>query len=264
MNSLDEKICQQLCAYMDGELPESEMRFLQRRLEHDAELRAKWERMQMAADCLKGHPLRPMAGNLCERIDAGIRRDQAPAKRQRSPMGWAVAASVAALAMVLTPALLHHGSRPSASVAVNAALPVNPVASPGSADLVAMPAAASATAASPPVLVSSVPPAATGAAAILASTDRQGAAQRSPMPLSAQSPSDFPLIENGDKKGWPRSGLPGMADDPALEAYLVRHNQMVADDGLGGFVPYVDVVANNPSTFGDNGDSDSSDETGGQ
>ncbi len=253
MNSLDEKICQQLCAYMDGELPESEMRFLQRRLEHDTELRAKWERMQLASDCLKGHPLRPMPADLCERIDAELRRDQAPAKRHRSPMGWAVAASIAALAMVLTPALLHHGSRPSADVAVNSALPVNSVASPGSADLVAVPVTAPDTGATQPMLVSSVPRAVSGAS-ILANADRQGTVRRSPMPLSSQSPSDFPLVENGDKKSWPRSGLPGVADDPALEAYLVRHNQMVADDGLGGFVPYVDVVANNPSTFGDSSD----------
>jgi hypothetical protein len=27
-----------------------------------------------------------------------------------------------------------------------------------------------------------------------------------------------------------------------MEAYLVRHNEMVSDGGLGGFVPYVDVV----------------------
>lgn len=250
MNSLDEKICQQLCAYLDGELPESEVRFLQRRLEHDAELRAKWARMQLASDCLKGHPLRPMASNLCERVGAEIRRDAAPAKRYRSPLGWALAASVAALAMVLTPALLHHGSRPVVDVAVNSALPVNPVASPGSADLVAVPATAPDARTSPPMLVST-PPAEPGTS-ILAGVDRQSLAQRSPMPLSAQSPSDFPLVENGDnKKSWPRSGLPGISDDPALEAYLVRHNQMVANDGLGGFVPYVDVVANNPSPFGD-------------
>jgi hypothetical protein len=43
-------------------------------------------------------------------------------------------------------------------------------------------------------------------------------------------------------KTWPRSTLAG-ADAPALEAYLVRHNQMMANDGLSGFVPYVDVVA---------------------
>jgi hypothetical protein len=34
------------------------------------------------------------------------------------------------------------------------------------------------------------------------------------------------------------------SSDPAIEAYLVRHNQMIAADGLGGFVPYVDVVSN--------------------
>ena len=39
--------------------------------------------------------------------------------------------------------------------------------------------------------------------------------------------------------------------DPSLEAYLVRHNQMLANDGLGGFVPYVDVVARDPASAQD-------------
>jgi hypothetical protein len=29
---------------------------------------------------------------------------------------------------------------------------------------------------------------------------------------------------------------------------LVRHNQMIANDGLSGFVPYVDVVATDPAS----------------
>ena len=28
-----------------------------------------------------------------------------------------------------------------------------------------------------------------------------------------------------------------------MEAYLVGHNTLMAEDGLGGFMPYVDVVA---------------------
>jgi hypothetical protein len=70
------------------------------------------------------------------------------------------------------------------------------------------------------------------------------------MPLQGQSPTDFPLVAAGDKRAWPKSELPGGGSDPALEAYLVRHNQMLADDGLGGFVPYVDVVANDRSGAG--------------
>jgi hypothetical protein len=68
----------------------------------------------------------------------------------------------------------------------------------------------------------------------------------SPLPLHAQSPADFPLLDTGEKS-WPKSGLPAVGNDPQLEAYLVRHNQMLAGDGLGGFVPYVDVVARDPA-----------------
>ena len=33
----------------------------------------------------------------------------------------------------------------------------------------------------------------------------------------------------------------------------MRHNQMLANDGLGGFVPYVDVVARDPAFTQDGG-----------
>jgi hypothetical protein len=56
------------------------------------------------------------------------------------------------------------------------------------------------------------------------------------------SPETFPLNVSSEKKAWPRSPV-NANSDPALEAYLVRHNQMMAQDGMGGFVPYVDVVA---------------------
>jgi hypothetical protein len=70
----------------------------------------------------------------------------------------------------------------------------------------------------------------------------------SPMPLSTQSPADFPLADTGNTRQWPRSQLVAAGKAPALEAYLVRHNQMMAGDGLGGFVPYVDVVAGGAAT----------------
>ena len=53
---------------------------------------------------------------------------------------------------------------------------------------------------------------------------------------------DFPLADAGTRKPWPRSPL--VPDERTMEAYLVRHNALMAEDGLGGFMPYVDVVAN--------------------
>ena len=74
---------------------------------------------------------------------------------------------------------------------------------------------------------------------------------------ATQSPADFPLTESGASRTWPRAELPGAANDPSIEAYLVRHNQMLANDGLGGFVPYVDVVSNAPSPATDSTGDDS-------
>ncbi|HEY0310392.1 MAG TPA: sigma-E factor negative regulatory protein, partial [Luteimonas sp.] len=44
----------QLSALFDGELGIDEARFLQRRLEHDRVLAARWSRWQLAGDVLRG------------------------------------------------------------------------------------------------------------------------------------------------------------------------------------------------------------------
>ena len=49
------------------------------------------------------------------------------------------------------------------------------------------------------------------------------------------------MVERNEPGRDPNCSEP--QSDPAIEAYLVRHNQMLANDGMGGFVPYVDVVA---------------------
>jgi hypothetical protein len=115
------------------------------------------------------------------------------------------------------------------------------VPSPGSADLVALRVPASTPAPAAPVAAPSDPE----APALLAATEPSELA--SPRPLdnpAVDSPADFPLADTGEARRWPRSELVGASSDPAIEAYLVRHTQMLANDGLGGFVPYVDVVAN--------------------
>ena len=58
--------------------------------------------------------------------------------------------------------------------------------------------------------------------------------------VSPASVRDFPLAETGGSKPWPRSPL--APDDRSMDDYLVRHNALVAEDGLGGFMPYLDVV----------------------
>lgn len=240
MNIPADTLDEQLSAFMDGELPEAEARFLQRRLEHDVELRAKWMRLQVAATCIKGQPWRPMLDSLSGQVQAEL--NQAPAVNpvsRRPLLRWAVAASIAALAIMLAPRLMPGNGSDAATVATSTATPdvERVAASPASADLVAersipVPAVA-------PTRVDS--PAPTSAEDDIIAGATEATALASSMPLS--SPADFPLVESGDRRTWPRSGLGSVAADPAIEAYLVRHNQMLANDGLGGFVPYVDVVA---------------------
>jgi hypothetical protein len=240
-SDVPEGLGEQLSAWFDGELPESEARFLQRRLEHDPELRGMYLRMQAASSCLRNQPWRVMDGDIAGRVHASIAAEAAPvAARRAHPWRWAAAASVAALAFLLVPRPGTDGAPSGAPVAVRADATTNPVPSPAVADLVVpRTAVASAPADAAPAVADRVvalqPPAAAQPA-------------ESPLPLSAQSPADFPLADTGNARQWPRSQLVAAGNAPALEAYLVRHNQMMASDGLGGFVPYVDVVAGGAAT----------------
>lgn len=241
---------EQLSAWLDGELPEAEARFLLRRLEHDLALRQAWSRMQLAASCLRNQPLRPMSPGLHARVAAALATEAIHGAGARRPRRWhwAAAASVAALAVLLAPRFGADRGPDLASITQP-----RTVASLAAADLVtrqgAAPAAATqanvvarAAVASPVVAAQHIP--------LLADASRApapAATQESPLPLDAQSPADFPLAQTGNKR-WPRSQLAIEGNDPALEAYLVRHNQMIASDGLSGFVPYVDVVSSGSST----------------
>jgi negative regulator of sigma E activity len=242
----DAQVREQLSAWLDGELPEAEARFLLRRIEHDGELRQLWSRMQLAASCLRNQPLRPMEPALSSRIAAALAAESPagalPARRGRN-WHWAVAASVAALAVLLAP---RFGSDTGPDLAAITA--PHTVPSLAAADLVSQRSSAPIVAPATMVEAVALPRSADGArrASLLADatpTSAPAFAQESPLPLDAQSPTDFPLVDTGQKR-WPRSQLGIEGNEPALEAYLVRHNQMIANDGLSGFVPYVDVVAN--------------------
>lgn len=240
MTTLDEKICEQLSAWMDGELPADEARFLERRLANEPELRARWERMQLAASCLKGHSLRPMPATLASNVSAAIAEPVIVARPGRRWIGWAVAASVALVAVVVVPRWTGNAGAGPEIAQSQPGDPVPPVSlpvlvpTPSSADLVA--SRGDDTIATPTQTVPApvVPRAATAPVMV---------ASRSTAATGSQSPADFPLTAANGGKAWPRSPLDS-DNDPALEAYLIRHNQMMGDDGLSGFVPYVDVVTN--------------------
>jgi hypothetical protein len=246
MTQNSQDYAEQLSALMDGELPDAEARFLLRRLEHDAELRAAWERMQLASACLRSQAWRPLDGGFAARVADRIA--QAPAEAKRPWLRWAVAASVRARGRVMAPRLLQSpAGRPAAVPAVASApapAPDHMVPTPASADLVAL---------REPAAVASRPTeAARGEGATLVAAV-EPSHRASPLPLDSsalESPTDFPLVDNGEQRRWPRSEIVSASSDPSIEAYLVRHNQMIAEDGLGGFVPYVDVVSNTQPAAG--------------
>jgi negative regulator of sigma E activity len=267
MTPLDPKTREQLCAWMDGEVPPDEARFLERRLASDAELRAQWERWQLASACIKGELPLPMRSDLSERVMAAISAPEnaAGTARHRPVWGWAIAASIAALAVMVGVQMRPEKMATHPNTVTHASEPyVAPItASPASADLVALnsattqPTPASAAAVAPEL----VTPDATGKAAAgirpsVSDRATEVASLESPIPLNAQSPTDFPLLKTSEAKSWPRSPLSSSGNDVSMEAYLVRHNEMVSDGGLGGFVPYVDVVTRERDHASDNGSDD--------
>lgn len=217
MTGIDPELLEQLSAWMDGELPADQARFLQRRLESDPELRAQWERWQLASACLRGQHVAAMPEALAPAIAAAIAREP----RRRGPWAWTAAAAALVLVAVLLPGRpdVEPGPAPLAQAPTSSPVPAT------ARDATAAEAGVAAGgAARPPVdeLVAFATPTADGAV--------------SPLP----SVGDFPLIQ-GERRPWPRSPL---ATEPQqLEAYLVGHNTLMAEDGLGGFMPYVDVVA---------------------
>lgn len=230
MNTLDDKICEQLSAWMDGELSSDEAMFLERRLQHDAALRAMYSRLQMGSACMKGQSARLMSQTLCINIKQALAEEVSPKKSRKPMFAWAAAASMAFAALVFVPGMMQNNSIPEPKFANNAPLVSGPAATPSfaSADLISSSnkAEVSATASASP----STPAPVTGNPAVIETV------------AGNESPENFPLNVSNEKRTWPRSAV-NTNSDPALEAYLVRHNQMMAQDGMGGFVPYVDVVA---------------------
>ena len=236
MNPLDDKICEQLSAWMDGELSREEAMFLERRLQHDEALQAMYSRLQISSACMKGQSARFMPQTLCLNIKQALAEEAAPKKSRKPLFAWAAAASMAFAAIVFVPGMMQDTVAPEPKFAANnetnAELDPAPTFSApsfASADLIGDTSSAVSTTiiATPTTTAARITPADSPAVDTVA---------------GVESPENFPLNVSREKKTWPRAPV-NANSDPALEAYLVRHNQMMAQDGMGGFVPYVDVVA---------------------
>ena len=104
---MNQNIPESLSAGIDGELSKEELRFLLRRLEHDASLQHTWERYHVARDGLR-RELPPLASSgFSERVMLAIELESRPlaaARRShwlRWSAGGAIAASVAAAALMI-------------------------------------------------------------------------------------------------------------------------------------------------------------------
>lgn len=104
---MNQTISDSLSAGIDGELSKEQLRFLLRRLDHDATLQDTWVRYHMARDSLR-RQLPPMASDgFAARVMSAIEQESRPAlagKRNhwlRWSTGGAIAASVAAAALMI-------------------------------------------------------------------------------------------------------------------------------------------------------------------
>ena len=126
---MNEQIKEQLSALMDGELPADQARFLHRRLEGDAGLRADWARWHLAREALQGRGALLCEGGLAERVAAQLEGEATPRQAGlpaalRWVAGAAVAASVAVAALVALPQQTAPVGDPSVPVAAQPAAPV--------------------------------------------------------------------------------------------------------------------------------------------
>lgn len=199
MKPITESDLEQLSAYLDGELSDSERRFFQKRLCADAALREACERAWLASSVLKAQPFQLMPAGSAEQICA-----HCPGEPQSERQPWRWVASVAALALVL--GVGYQLSRDE----------VSQMSAPQQAQQT-------------PVLT--VPEPAQPAPLIVSQTPKPKTIASAPAPApvtpvtAADDPTQFVLNDAVRSKTWPKS-------NQDIEGYLVRHNQ-ISDAAAG-------------------------------
>lgn len=134
---------EQLSAGMDGELGSEELRFLLRRLDHDAALQQRWSRFHVASASLRGELPALASPAFADRVMQAIAVEAAAAAMPRGrrsnwlkfSAGGAIAASVAVVALMASRPAGHSVDAPLAAPSVAK------VSEPAAAPLQAAPAA---------------------------------------------------------------------------------------------------------------------------
>jgi sigma-E factor negative regulatory protein RseA len=141
---MSEQIREQVSAFLDGELPDSETELLLKRLTRDGELRESFGRYALIGEALRGGGSQILTRSFSSRVNLAIDGEpaQAPAHAQlaREPRWWrpiagvTVAAGVAAVAIValqqraISPHLGAASPVVAQNVAQNATAPVKTAA----------------------------------------------------------------------------------------------------------------------------------------
>ena len=214
MKPISETDLEQLSAYIDGELSDSERRFFQKRLAADAELRAACERAWIASCILKSQPIQLMPTSCAEAICAGCE------DRTETRGPWRLVASLAAVAVAFGLGMQLLPSRKNEALA------------PAQTSQVAKPAAV----VSPSIAQQADVPMHAVIPAKHSPTLPKPAKPSSSIAQRSDNPSEFALNEAVLAKSWPQR-------DAAMQGYLVRHNQMAGNAAGNDLITYAELLA---------------------
>mgnify|MGYP003407345527 FL=1 len=217
MKPISENDLEQLSAYIDGELSDSERRFFQKRLANDEALRAYCERAWIASSVLKSQPFQLMPADSAGRICAQC---EAPAGRFKLPLR--LVASFGALALV---AALGYQLLPPTETA-QPTLATIPADRPAKVSIGPIQT----------VAVSGKPAPAGDAPEVRAKPAGSQARSDEAKLLAQDDPSQFELNEATRSTTWPKSSQ-------GMEAYVVRHNEMIGVNAGNGLVSYAQILA---------------------
>ena len=219
MKPINETDLEQLSAFIDGELSDSERRFFQKRLASDSELRAACERAWIASSVLKSHPIHLMPSSCADDICA--RCDELPQPRPY----WRWVASFAALAVAFG---LGVQMMPSKNDTPNSmAEPVVVIAKQNPVPTLLAPSQKPETG-----LLASATPLPLDRSSVKKNTALPAPVERS----EVGDPSQFALNEAVLAKSWPER-------DSAMQGYLVRHNQMAGNSAGNDLISYAELLA---------------------